>query len=1734
MKRKTKILISALSVMFVAAIAVAIASFSFAGDGDKDALQEGTQYVASAGEIMGNDTIIDYIIRNSNSTDPEVDKVYHIAEITSSTASTLDSYVSSNAFKNYVIDGNRTINDLMAEGCVEYKSFRGDVTDEASLAYISNADLIYVSNDSASKFTKTNDLSEKVYDILHEYAVGGFKPLIIDSPKTTTIDNSETSKTMTELAQSVFGPNEKYYYTFRWPIGISATEYLSHTSGSLYLGINGKTQSDNGVWVDVSDTDPATVGEGTPLETFKLAKILTITTNGSKAKTTDLLTDCDVHTDTLYDAIQGNVLDTTGSTVYELKDASIMYQKGYNSRVIARPKYIQNDVVTLTAAETVDFDAYDMIVIEDSCFGQTIANTLYKKFAAAMYGKIHIVYGAEMGTESSSSIDVPDDLKETNYSELFYMVATLDYTARYENIMVTNRADFSLITTSASAQTAKVIADLINASKYRGIGGRGSSGSMFTVLEIQPCYPIDEAVAVYNGTTGGKPRSSKYSSVYGSGNYYTVPADVVNGKTKEQLPENTEYYAWELSKAKIADALNLSVDQINLVQMSSEEFACDKAEVLGNYDLIYIGGNTTALKSREQYRSLTGLATWGTTIGDHSPNVNLARLNELPIYTMYSHTGDMVNLDLSAMAESPGPANSGTPTAKVKLNGSYVDTFAVLNGNDISYSRCEALMSYINKGMPIVISKDLTQAYTIAKTSTNPYLQNSIDPDSNMYKILKACDTRTEAGKTNVLWSFDSTAVESILSDGTYGDSVSGYVSVFQDAQKTALNTLYATSSMRPKLTLTSMPATYNRFDDSSKLTDGILKFKYTVKGSSDYTVKLYIDDNGNSSFDRTEEYMGSGDKTALTYACATNFYGPLYWMIEVQDKSSGLTVSQTGIAYVKNKTEDRQPVSVLQIMPGTQKYNPSKAIGEGAEGYNSLYFCTVCQQCYQRLEYNPYSNAGSRNGYGALYGGNFFDSADGKVGSHYLGKHEHTFGIVSYDSGLEVPKKDSNGNTIYGMDDWDNNLADQVSDLYDFDIDIMLRNEFEQVANDVENAYIYKVDDDGNITTTAVTDAEKLAVVNTFAIDTNDTEFAYYQALRTVDEKYEFIMKRQYSQLAGKYWQLYQYMSTQSAVGSSSTMKDETGADITKTTVDAQKELDEMIDKLIAGVQAGPINGGTTFSDPVDELVSELKRLKTLGHYSDYYSINNNAAVYNDVSKAYLPGSASIDPYFDTYFKTKDKELEYKELYKKYSRYAAGSDWMQECYSAVILGPSEDFGGDDITDPYALADFASYIEDDGVVLLFHDTLTKFSDAGSSVLTKTLRPYFGMDRYNMNDPVTTKADEQYVNYTTKYDSDVYFMTNLSTKPKTDDTRYASWLSDMKQVFGSTPSKYLTSVAYTDAVNVSGSSNPYAIPYKYADLSWSIAGFWYNAASFSAKENTKYGTDKASQNNKGIVTLFPFTLSSELNISGTHSQAYALDIEDEDMTVWYSLAGGNNTKDGSSIYAASPRDGMDSYFVYSYKNVNYCGAGHSKVTGVGKENNDERYLYINIICNSVRNSVKQPTIYVYDYGKETNEIIKRDVNDDYYTKVDEMTEYPEFSFKVSVDKDATLTNVRIFYDLDYSDTNHDNAYTANNNHVLIADWDSTIVESGVIKDVFRYDASLEKLVDASGNQIAEKYIDAGGNEITVAATKLKLQPEYFAPYNNEYTYIVIEATDSEGNKVYQRIKVMLKDYLFDLT
>ncbi len=85
-----------------------------------------------------------------------------------------------------------------------------------------------------------------------------------------------------------------------------------------------------------------------------------------------------------------------------------------------------------------------------------------------------------------------------------------------------------------------------------------------------------------------------------------------------------------------------------------------------------------------------------------------------------------------------------------------------------------------------------------------------------------------------------------------------------------------------------------------------------------------------------------------------------------------------------------------------------------------------------------------------------------------------------------------------------------------------------------------------------------------------------------------------------------------------------------------------------------------------------------------------------------------------------------------------------------------------------------------------------------------------------------------------------------------------------------------------------------------------------------------------------------------------------DLESDKVTVWYTLAGSNNSnnaKKRSSLYAADPYDAMENYFIYttSYGSgaITYCGAGHGSVTGPTTRNNDERKLFINVIVNSAQ-------------------------------------------------------------------------------------------------------------------------------------------------------------------------------------
>ena len=1632
MKRNMKLKVTALVAMLFMAIAVTFLSFSHA---DED-IQDDSLLTADATTAVdvGSKTNIDYIIMNSNSTDPDVDPHYNIVEIYSDTASGLEGFAENLDFEKYVIDGYSTLGEAMKGGMVNYKAYKTtSITNdsEAELIEISNADLIYL-NQGDVPFGVGNDICEKLYDILHTYAVGDYKPLIINN-ESKSGDNSEddtnTQESMATLAIDVFYRG-MYYYTFAWDTSKqSVDDFLTHNNGSMYLGINGRTQEAKNKWTTLvseeRDTDGKVIkdaeGNTNVLDTKKMAKFLVLSGEGTaekKMREELIPSTLEEYSVSGYRSVESEDEYTlpTGSKskIYrtENEDGSSTKIKTsiYNAKYTT-PDLIQVDETTLADIEagTVDLGAYDFILIDETAVGD-ISTDAYNKLAGAMYASVSIVYPATMGVAvTSTSTTSHIDNQEYNYIELYYMVATADNLARYDNIMVTSKKEIDTII--AGKETgAGAIATLINKSTYRGIGGKGSSSSMYTVLEIQPCYPIDTNLA--ESTIGGKVK----------GVYYTIPANVVNDVDKEKLPRDengnivVEYYDWELSKNKIADAVGIDPSQVNIVHMSTEELAASKEPILGNYDLVYIGGNTSAFKTDlDKWQSIANVGGKGNNVG--KIGVNSTGKLHLPIYTMYSHNGDMVIIDSGPFAS--GTRGNGTPVPKVKVNGTYQDTFALLNGNDISFDRLEELKDYVDKGMPLIVEESAATAYeSVVK---NGYLQNDLDPDSNMCKFFKYCNDKdyiTETGETSdksktVLWKVKNTS-----DDGLFSSDVGLKV-----------NTLVKESYTRPKLTVTSMPVVYNFYDKSTRLEDSNLKFVFEVAGSSDYETKFYIDDDANSLFEPTEDMTDSADEVTKNSLKITlnNFFGPVYWKLEVKDKDSDITSYVTGLSYIKNTSGAKQTVRILQIMPGYSTVDNGKTVAkvkgqyttsspEGAQGEDTLFFCPVCQRGFELYEYYPIANTNSHIGMWYYGTGAYEQSSTNPNESRtsqkpYLGKHEHVFGIPWYDSTLSV-----DGYT--GIDDWSTNLADDVSDLYDFDLDIMTRSDFEQKAVDIAKAYDFS----------ALSIDEKNSIVNSYSIDASDSNYVEWTKLTDVDAKLKFITQRHYEDLADDEYQLY---------------------------LDAKAEADALIPALDAELDF-------VVSEDVGGFGKDLSLVQKTKNYADIFSAVNSSGSgsmrYQYMHNSQL--SALANAYFD-YRDKKDIEITHHQLYKDYLRYTHPDNWLAGSYDMIVIGASDNFALDDISNPQALADLKDYIDPEkynGNMLLFHGVLSPYVDSGAASFTATLREYFGMDKNRGLSNDNPKAGEYYVNYTSS-DPDRYFMTNLSFKPITENGRFGTWSKDLFEdlSFGSyayslRPTKYLTKVAYTDAVNLSF-SNPGISQYKYAVSDYTTISQYSRSSNADYMTNLKaeksgmnFGTDKASQNNVGIVTQYPFTLSDELNISPTHPQEYALELDNSQMTVWYSLAGGTNEAkqhgnsgyySNSSLYAASRNDGGDNYFIYSFGNVNYCGAGHAKVTGVGVDNNDERRLYINIIVNSVRKSVKQPGINVYDY-KTNNKKSKDGTN--YLIEVKNDDDWPEFSFNATVDTSSDpenkLERVRIYYDLDFlTATGNKDAYVNDKYHIL---------------------------------------------------------------------------------------------------
>lgn len=1216
-------ILKTIAILLLVFTVVSVASYSIAklNRGDSESSEEIAQTTVQnlATSITGIEYLssIDLILENA-----EKGETFNIVEILpyGADANTdLKAYATNGGFAKYVLyaykgtyEGTFTEDEFVS--MVSYQSVSvnpstllGDSHASGSTIQevLDRADLIYVNSPTYASYDGSNNMSEDVYNYLHTY-VSKNKPIIMDFVTSASSGSSATSKTYYDFVNAV-SRNHIRFRTYSWVDGMTADKFFTAATGSYYLkySVNNLTKRAPGT-------------------------VLVITGSDTPAG------------DSMYTRMEGY--------------ADII-QEAYFGKTAMKPEEMSYTIWNAsTSALTVEElnKGYDYILIENDAKSLTMTDAVYNKLKALSESSKYILYDSRLLATSSGTISGTSN----NYLKLLQLYVSDKGVEQRKNVLAITPGYFNSLESQGEAgiEGAKPVADLLNGSEYRDSSTTGAGGRKYRVLEIQPCYPVDlELAAKQPGTT-------KYPSDVGiSGGYYTNPDQVLYGVTKEEIEEGTEYYAFEFSKAKIAYATGIPYDQIEVEAMSTNELISSKEVVLENYDLVYIGGDASALLPHTAIIHTLTQLNLGQTDRDKY-------LGGLTAFNMYTHTGAFVDYD-NTMSFS-------------RVGG--VSNLVEFNGNDLTVTKRDQLKDYVDSGLPIIVDKLVVDAFEESYKCTSRLEQLSkrnIDPDSNMYQFLAYTYKKVEEGTaTNVGWgtvdaATDETTVDN--SDRLYGNTLGSSVTVYDTDCSTGIKGLVTGAATRPSLSISTYPKQYIEGNHSTTNTEATASFtagvnvNSTEEDNSTYTVSLYVDADGDGMYSEEEEVdsasCASGGTVDLAYQLDEDFFGLVNWKIKATAPNGVLSDVKMGNAFFKVTSDMKKQVRVLQIMPVEEPGANDYCIGDG----HSLYFCTECQLATKIIK-NNVTNSETV--------GNFeeFKSAykdEEKVWDTVrVGKHEHDFGIVKYDTNV------GSGNTI-GSDDWETNFTDELTHGddpetpdkeeylleygdYEFDLDIMTVKQFSDLCNDALDRT-----DDQIETAAALADDFLVKYQEEYAVVTSNANLAK--------------------------------VNLEAALYTAADNLGQSGSNPRYKNV------------ILKGIGT-PDNPGQWMLD---------------GEYYKFWQYCNKGW---QSSKDVIGNFDTLAAAYETYIDQYDKVVELKEQYKTNLRQAGDADtWLINNYDVIILGLADEFNGMDLGSAQC-SQIEGFLDQGGSVINTHDTITAKSD-GAPNMSAQLRKTFGMDRFHVVD-----------------------------------------------------------------------------------------------------------------------------------------------------------------------------------------------------------------------------------------------------------------------------------------------------------------------------------------------------------------------------------------------------------------
>ena len=282
--------------------------------------------------------------------------------------------------------------------------------------------------------------------------------------------------------------------------------------------------------------------------------------------------------------------------------------------------------------------------------------------------------------------------------------------------------------------------------------------------------------------------------------------------------------------------------------------------------------------------------------------------------------------------------------------------------------------------------------------------------------------------------------------------------------------------------------------------------------------------------------------------------------------------------------------------------------------------------------------------------------------------------------------------------------------------------------------------------------------------------------------------------------------------------------------------------------------------------------------------------------------------------------------------------------YDMLVIGFADCYEG--VNDSLAYA-ILRYIESDKAVLFTHDT-TSLNNMPLSVYTanvssntagywgysfnQILRPALGLDYYGIVDPTFRSA----------------LAAQTAASKISPDT--------------------------VNALKAAGYNIAYKPGSPTGELEEKTHGY---ATYYFKKPDPDYRPRNVTQLNAGQITTYPYNVnlagfpnapasaSSTLSVAPTHFQYYTLNMNQDDLVVWYALAddasAGNfdKVKDANGNYYHT-NDAANGYYIYTMGNITYSGVGHH--AGVTE---DEAKLFVNTMIAAYRSSALNAEVTAKD-------------------------------------------------------------------------------------------------------------------------------------------------------------------------